>query len=107
MDLIKKIIGGLLEIFYRATQNYGFSIVLLTILVKALMTPLVISQKKQMKQNSELAPKIKYIKEKYKNDKEKMTEEITKLYKEKNESVKWLHNSLCPTNNHNFTLRCH
>lgn len=81
MKFIKKIIGWILEILYRGTSNYGLSIIILTIIVKSAMTPLVIKQRNQMKQNAKIAPLIKELKEKYKNDQTRMSQELMLLYK--------------------------
>jgi YidC/Oxa1 family membrane protein insertase len=68
--------------------NWGFSIIILTIIIKILFFPLTYSSTKSMAKMQELQPKMKSIRAKYKKAKKdiaqrrKMNEEIMKLYKE-------------------------
>lgn len=66
---------------YIPGQDFGFSVIILTILIKILLYPLGMRAIKSQKALSELQPKIKKIQEKYKNDKQKQTFEILALYK--------------------------
>ncbi|SHH30565.1 YidC/Oxa1 family membrane protein insertase [Tepidibacter thalassicus] len=75
-------LGALLKIVYNIIGNYGWSIVVFTVLVKLALLPLTLSQTKSMKAMQEIQPKIKEIQEKYKNDQQKMNEKIMQLYKE-------------------------
>lgn len=77
-------IGWLLGQIYNFTNHYGLSIILLTIIIKVLLIPLTQAQTKSQKSMNEIQPKIQEINKKYKNDKEKQTEETLKLYKEYN-----------------------
>ena len=61
--------------------SYGWSIVLLTILFKFLLLPLDIKQKKGMRRQKELQPKVDAINKKYKNDKEMQSKKTMELYK--------------------------
>ncbi|MGB3223023.1 MAG: membrane protein insertase YidC [Desulforhopalus sp.] len=80
-DVIAKPTLWLLNMFYSFFQNYGISIILVTILFKAAFWP--ISQKglKSMKNMQKLQPKMVKIKEKYKSDPTKMNQEVMSLYK--------------------------
>ena len=62
--------------------NYGVAIILLTLVIKALMYPLMVKQVKSMKGMQELQPKIKQLQEKYKSTPEKLNKEMAALYKE-------------------------
>ena len=62
--------------------SYGWSIVLLTILVKMILYPLTVKQVKSMKAMQELSPKMKKIQEKYKDDPQVMQQKIAALYKD-------------------------
>lgn len=63
-------------------NNWGWSIVALTVLVKILMTPLVVKQVRATEGMKKWQPEVKKIQEKYKNDKEKQGQELMKFYKE-------------------------
>ncbi len=64
--------------------SYGWSIVVLTLLVRAALVPLVIRQYRSMRQMQLLAPQIKELQRKYKGDKKKQQEELMRLYQENN-----------------------
>lgn len=67
--------------------NWGFSIIILTLIIKILFFPLTYSSTRSMARMQELQPKIKALRAKYKKAKQdigqrrKMNEEIMKLYK--------------------------
>lgn len=73
--------GYLLELLYNLVNNYGISIILFTVIIKLVLLPLSIKQQRTMKKSSELQEKMKTIQFKYKNDTEKMNQEIMNLYK--------------------------
>lgn len=75
------IFGYLLQILYEFVNNYGLAIILFTVIMKIILIPLSIKQQKTMKKSSELQEKMKVIQFKYKNDQEKMNQEIMDLYK--------------------------
>ena len=62
--------------------SYGWSIVLLTIIVKMILYPLTVKQVKSMKAMQELSPKMKKLQEKYKDNPQVMQQKIAELYKE-------------------------
>jgi len=64
------------------TGNYGYSIIILTVLIKLLFFPLANKSYKSMGGMKKLQPKMNELKEKYKNDKQKMSKEVMLLYKE-------------------------
>jgi len=64
--------------------SYGWSIVVLTLLVRAALIPLVVKQYRSMRQMQVLAPQIKEMQRKYKGDKKKQQEELMRLYQENN-----------------------
>ena len=73
--------GYLLYVMYNLVNNYGLAIILFTLTIKILLIPLSIKQQKTMKKSSELQEKMKVIQFKYKNDQEKMNQEVMNLYK--------------------------
>ena len=66
------------------TSNYALSIVLFTILTKIILLPLTISQMRSMSAMKLIQPEIDKINKKYKNDRQKQSELLSKLYKDNN-----------------------
>src|SRR6195952_1126327 len=62
--------------------SWGFSIVLLTICMRTLLIPLTYKQLKGMRAMQALQPQIKELQAKYKNDKQRMQQEMMRFYKE-------------------------
>ncbi len=63
--------------------NYGVAIILLTLLVRVLTFPLTQRSMKSMKKFAVIAPQMKELQEKYGSDREKLQEEMMKLYRQK------------------------
>lgn len=72
----------ILNFFNGYVHNYGWSIILLTVVVRILILPLTIKQMQSMKEMQKLQPKIKELQNKYKGDREKLTKEMMKLYQD-------------------------
>jgi YidC/Oxa1 family membrane protein insertase len=66
---------------HRFTASYGIDIILLTVLIKLLTAPLTHKSFVSMKQMQKLQPQMERIKEKFKDDKEKLNKEIMELYR--------------------------
>ncbi len=62
--------------------GWGTSIVLLTVLVRAAMAPLTVKQFKSMRAMASVAPELKKLQAKYKDDKQRQQQEIMKFYSE-------------------------
>jgi YidC/Oxa1 family membrane protein insertase len=62
--------------------SWGFAIVALTITVRALLLPLTLKQVKSMRGLQLIAPEMKKVQEKYKDDKQRQQQEMMKLYSE-------------------------
>ena len=80
-DVIAQPLLVCLKFFYRFTHNYGVAIILLTVLIKILFWPLTHKSYVSMQAMKKLQPKMAKIKEKYKDDKEKMNQEVMQLYR--------------------------
>ena len=85
-QFLANIFGYLLQFLYSLVNNYGLAIILFTVIIKVLLLPLSVKQQKTMKKSSELQEKMKTIQFKYKNDPEKMNQEMMNLYKSENMS---------------------
>jgi YidC/Oxa1 family membrane protein insertase len=68
-------------IYHNLIPNYGVAIILLTLLTKVLLWPLGTKSYKSMSDMKKLAPLIKEIKEKYKDDRKRVNEETMALYR--------------------------
>jgi YidC/Oxa1 family membrane protein insertase len=84
LDFIAIPMGYVLKFIYDmlAFKNYGIAIILLTVMVKTLLLPLYIKQYHSTSKLSEIQPQMQEIQKSYKNDKEKLNEEMMKLYQE-------------------------
>jgi YidC/Oxa1 family membrane protein insertase len=80
-DVIAQPLLVCLKFFYRFTHNYGVAIILLTLLIKILFWPLTHKSYVSMRAMKNLQPKMKKIREKYKDDKEKMNQEVMQMYR--------------------------
>ena len=80
-DIIAKPTLWLLNFFYSFVKNYGISIILVTIVFKAIFWPITQKGLKSMKNMQKLQPKMMKIKEKFKNDPQAMNREVMNLYK--------------------------
>jgi YidC/Oxa1 family membrane protein insertase len=61
---------------------WGLSIVILVILMRLIMVPLFVKQMHAQRKMAELAPQVQELRKKYKSDKQKLNEEMMKLYKD-------------------------
>jgi YidC/Oxa1 family membrane protein insertase len=71
----------LLEKFHRFTGNWGWSIILLTLVVKAAFYKLSEAQYRSMAKMKKFAPRIQDLKERYADDRERMSKAMMDLYK--------------------------
>ncbi len=77
-----ELFSGALAGFYALIPNYGLAIILLTVAVRTILLPLSIKQTKSMRETQRIQPEIKKLQAKYKGDRQKLNEEMMKLYKE-------------------------
>jgi YidC/Oxa1 family membrane protein insertase len=75
---------SVLKAFHGAGISWGWSIVLLTVCVRAVLVPLTFRQIKSMVRMQALAPQMKEIQAKYKDDRERQSQEMMKFYRENN-----------------------
>jgi YidC/Oxa1 family membrane protein insertase len=80
-SIIARPLFWILIFFYDFIGNYGWAIVMLTIVTRIPFIPLLNKGQKSMRKLQELQPKMAEIKEKYKKDPPKMQKEMTELYK--------------------------
>jgi YidC/Oxa1 family membrane protein insertase len=75
--------NGVLQFFHDSVGlSWGMSIIALTVVTRAVLIPLTYKQLKGMRALQALQPQIKELQEKYKNDKQRMQQEMMRFYKE-------------------------
>jgi YidC/Oxa1 family membrane protein insertase len=75
-------LGDLLAFLYDLIPSYGVAIVLITVAVKLITLPLTIRQTRSMQGMQRLQPELKRLQAKHKGDRQKLNEEMMKLYQE-------------------------
>lgn len=70
-----------MHFFAELTGNYGVAILLLTLVIKALLFPLANASYRSMAGMRKVAPEMKRLQERYKDDKMKQQQEVMALYK--------------------------
>lgn len=86
MSFLVSIFGTILNFIYNIVNNYGFAIILFSILLKVVLLPLSIKQQKTMIKTTKLQEQMKALQFKYKNNPEKLNQETIRLYKSENMS---------------------
>src|SRR5437763_14730982 len=92
MLLSANIFQPLIDIFEPALKffhttlggSWGWSIILLTVVIRALLLPLAFKQFHSMQKLQQVAPQLKAIQAKYKDDKQRQQQEVMKFYRENN-----------------------
>ncbi|MCP4193096.1 MAG: membrane protein insertase YidC [Planctomycetaceae bacterium] len=82
--LVAKPLMAVLHFFYSITGNYGIAIILLTVLVRGCMFPIGRQQALNAQKMQSLAPEMKIIAEKYKDDMEKKAAAQRELFRKNN-----------------------
>jgi YidC/Oxa1 family membrane protein insertase len=81
-DIIAKPMLQAMNWIYGYVKSYGLAIIILTILIKILLYPLTLKSFKSMKELQKIQPLMKEIQNRYKDDKQKLNQELMKLYSE-------------------------
>ena len=72
----------MMQFFFGFLGNWGLAIILVTIVIKTLLYPLSAAQYRSMANMRKLQPKMQRLKERYGDDKQRMQQEMMKMYKE-------------------------
>ena len=83
-DIINVPLGYLFRFIFMIVKNYGWTVVLFTIVTKAILLPLSLKQQKSMSKMQAIQPKLNELQKKYQYDKEKLNQETMKLYQTNN-----------------------
>lgn len=86
ISFFANLFGYILNFLYELVQNYGLAIILFSVLIKLIMLPISIKQQKTMKKSAKIQEEMKQIQFKYKNEPEKLNQEVMSLYKRENMS---------------------
>ncbi len=78
---LEQFILSLLHILFQLTQSYGWSIVILTVLIKVVFYPLTKKQFVSMKKMKELQPALKEIQTRNKQNPQQLQKEMMELYR--------------------------
>lgn len=70
-----------LQMLYRATGNYGWAIILLTLLLRVVLFPLMRKQYHSMAKMQKLTPKMQQIRQRFKDDRQLQQQKLMELYK--------------------------
>ncbi|MEY2663883.1 MAG: hypothetical protein RIR35_691, partial [Actinomycetota bacterium] len=91
LDPLYWIVSGVMVVIHKALSplfgeasgvTWSLSIVGLVILIRTILIPLFVKQIKSQRALTALSPEMKKIQQKYKDDRQKQSEELMKLYKE-------------------------
>lgn len=91
LDPLYWIVSGVMVVFHRVLSplfgeasgvTWSLSIVGLVVLIRTILIPLFVKQIKSQRALTALSPEMKKIQQKYKDDRQKQSEELMKLYKE-------------------------
>lgn len=81
MYILAEPLAFLTRIVYNLIENYGATLIIVTILVRVLTIPLTVMSQKSTSKTQLIQPEMQKLQQKYKNDKDKLAIEMQKLYK--------------------------
>lgn len=81
MGVLSNLFGYVLNALYDIFNNYGIAIILFSIILRVILIPITISQQSSMKKTSKIQKQTQELQKKYKNNQEKMNQELMELYK--------------------------
>lgn len=80
-DLMTSFFEWILNGIYSVVNNYGVAVILFTLLVRLIILPLDIKSRKSMRAMTKVQPKMHELQKKYANDKDKLNQKMSELYK--------------------------
>ncbi|MCH7744505.1 MAG: membrane protein insertase YidC [Chloroflexi bacterium] len=80
--IIDPMVNSLVLLYSIFFNNFGVSILIFTVMMRGVMFPLTVRQSRQMKKMTEIQPKVKEMQERYGKDRQKISSETMKIYKE-------------------------
>ena len=79
MGAITNALRAVLDWIYSIVANYGWSIVIFTVLIKVVLMPLDIKNRKGMRKMAQIQPELNKLQKKYANDKQKLQQKQQEL----------------------------
>ena len=79
-EFLKSILDGI----YVVVGNYGWAIILFTLLIKLIILPFDVKSRKSMRKTQQIQPELNRLQKKYQNDKDKLNRKTMELYKKHN-----------------------
>jgi len=80
--ILRPMINAMLGLYAVLGHQFWLAIVVFTVIIRGLMTPLMLPQQRSAKKMQELQPKLQELQKKYGKDKERLAQEQMKLYRE-------------------------
>jgi YidC/Oxa1 family membrane protein insertase len=80
--ILQPMLNALLWLYNILGDQFWLAIIFFTVVIRGLMTPLMLPQQRSAKKMQELQPKLKELQKKYGKDRERMSQEQMKLYRE-------------------------
>ena len=80
MYILAEPLAYIIRPIYNLIQNYGLTLIIVTIIIRIISIPLTVMSQKSTAKTQLLQPEILKLQQKYKNDKEKLSIEMQKLY---------------------------
>lgn len=87
MNVLVSIFQSVLEFIYGVTGDYGVSIVMLTLLIRTILVPINIRQRRQMEKQREISKEAEKIKEKFRKNEQRKQEELQKFYQKQGPGI--------------------
>ncbi len=81
MRILSSMLYFLIQEIFFVVHDYGWSILIITLLLKLIILPLTQKSMKSMKRMQELSPKMQAIRSNFKNNPQKMNAEMMNLYR--------------------------
>ena len=81
MGFLANLFGYVLNFLYNWVQNYGWAMILFSVLLQLILLPLSIKQQKSMKKSAKIQEEMKKLQVKYRNNPELLNQEVMGLYK--------------------------
>ncbi|NIV31071.1 MAG: membrane protein insertase YidC, partial [Anaerolineae bacterium] len=80
--IVQPMLNALLWLYGILGDQFWLAIVVFTIVIRGVMTPLMLPQQRSAKKMQEIQPKLKELQKKYGKDRERLSQEQMKLYRE-------------------------
>lgn len=78
---IGDLLRWILELIYKVIPNYGWAVIVFTVLIRVLLLPLDIKSKRSLKRTAAIQPQLDALNKKYANDREKLAQKQQELYR--------------------------